>query len=340
MKIKGVCYDVGRVIGGENQHPDFDERTTRKELEVIRRDLHCNTVRVCGQDVERVITTGRLALDLGLDVWLSPDLWGHERPEVLDYLAVAARAAEELRRRASGEVVLSVASEATLFIPGILSGAGTIPDLIRNPLRLAAAMLRLKTGGHNRRLNAFLAEASATARAEFHGSITYASVPIEQVDWSLFDIVSVDYYRGKQNRTTYAQGLSRYLAIGKPVVVTEVGCCTYLGAEDKGGRGFLIIDRRHPDQIKPGYIRDEDLQAREIADMLGILDRAGIDGAFVLGFASPTLVHRSDPLHDFDTASYSLVKTLPPGAHGTSYPDMPWEPKRAFHAVANLYDNG
>lgn len=336
MKIKGVCYDVGRVVGGEDARPEFDEGTTRRELEIIRRDLHCNTVRICGQDVERLITAGRLALDLGLDVWLSPELWGHELPEALEYLAGAARRAEELRRYAEGRVVLSVASEATLFMPGILSGGGTIPDLIRNPLRLAAAMIRLKTGRHNIRLGAFLAQASAVARAAFHGPITYASVPIERVDWSLFDIVSVDAYRGKQNRATYAHGLTRYRNVGKPVVVTEVGCATYQGAEDKGGRGFLIVDRRNPDQIKPGYSRDEGLQAREVTDMLEELDRAGVDGAFVFGFVSPNLVHQADPLRDFDMASYSLVKSLPPGAHGTTYPDMPWEPKQAFHAVATL----
>ena len=223
-------------------------------------------------------------------------------------------------------------------MPGILSG-GTIPDLIHNPLRLAATMLRLKTGAHNKALNRFLTKAASVARASFHGPITYASVPIEAVDWTQFDIVSVDYYRGKQNRATYGSGLNRYLAFGKPVVVTEVGCCTYRGAEDKGGRGFLIIDRRRPDQIKPGHVRDEDLQAREVTDMLTILDNAGVDGAFVLGFASPTLIHHADPLHDFDMASYSLVKALPDATHGATYPDMPWEPKQSFRAVAAIYNS-
>lgn len=337
MKLKGVCYDVGRVIGGENQHPEFDEQSVRRELGIIRSDLHCNTVRICGQDIERVMTAGRIALDLGLDVWLSPELWGHALPEALGHLSDAARAAEDLRRTATGNVVLSVASEATLFMPGILSSGGTIPDLIRHPLRLAAAMLRLRTGGHNKRLNAFLVEAATVARGGFRGPITYASVPIERVDWSSFDIVSVDYYRGKQNRATYAEGIDRYLALGKPVVVTELGCCTYRGAEDKGGRGFLIVDRRHPDRITPGYVRDEGLQARELTDMLSILDHAGVDGAFVLGFASPTLIHRDDPLHDFDMASYSLVKTLPTDVRSRSYPDMRWEPKQAFHAVSAQY---
>jgi hypothetical protein len=32
----------------------------------------------------------------------------------------------------------------------------------------------------------------------------------------------------------------------------------------------------------------------------------------------------------------SLVKTYANG-HGTTYPDLAWEPKRAFHAVADFY---
>jgi len=32
----------------------------------------------------------------------------------------------------------------------------------------------------------------------------------------------------------------------------------------------------------------------------------------------------------------ALVKTNS-GGHGTTYPDMPWEPKEAFRAVADYY---
>jgi hypothetical protein len=32
----------------------------------------------------------------------------------------------------------------------------------------------------------------------------------------------------------------------------------------------------------------------------------------------------------------SLVKTYARG-HGTTYPDLPWEPKEAFHVVADFY---
>jgi hypothetical protein len=199
-------------------------------------------------------------------------------------------------------------------------------------------MLKLKLlRTHNRPLNAFLKRAVAEVRTVFHGPVTYASAPIEEVDWSLFDYVGLDYYRGKQNRTTYGERLKRHFAHDKPVVITEVGCCTYQGAEDKGARGFMIVDPQHPDRLRSGYVRDEALQAREVADMLDIVDSAGAEGAFVFTFATPTLHYDANPLHDLDMANYALVKSYSGGAHGTTYPDMPWEPKAAFRAVADYY---
>lgn len=116
MNRKGVCYDVGRVIAGENQRPDFDERIVRRELQIIRDDLHCTAVRICGQDVARVIAAAEMALSAGLEAWLSPELWEHDRAQVVDYLAGAARAAESVRQRWPGRVVLSVGSELTMFM--------------------------------------------------------------------------------------------------------------------------------------------------------------------------------------------------------------------------------
>jgi hypothetical protein len=45
------------------------------------------------------------------------------------------------------------------------------------------------------RLNAFLAEASSAVRKQFGGAVTYASAPWEDIDWTPFDVVSVDAYR-------------------------------------------------------------------------------------------------------------------------------------------------
>ena len=114
MKRRGVCYDVGRVMWGQNWRPDLSSDELNRELEIIKEDLHCNAVRICGQDIDRLATAAEQALDLGFEVWLSPELWDRSPEETLDYIAGAAERAEELRRRRQRELVLSVGSELTL----------------------------------------------------------------------------------------------------------------------------------------------------------------------------------------------------------------------------------
>ena len=119
-------------------------------------------------------------------------------------------------------------------------------------------------------------------------------------------------------------------------------------------------------------VRDEGLQAREIAEQLAILDMSGVEGAFVFTFAVPNSPYNPDPRFDSDMANYGLVKSYPEretfeelarqavghgkemfgvelpqeklskfaediGKHGDTYPDMTWEPKKSFMAVADYY---
>ena len=205
------------------------------------------------------------------------------------------------------------------------------------------------------RLNDYLGRAAGVAKSVFAGPITYASLPVELVDWTPFDLVGVDLYRDATNRDRFAAIASRFCAMGKPMVATETGCCTYRGAEDAGGSGYDIIshrDARRP-QVASGYMRDETAQAAEVADLLTVFDAAGADGVFVQTFVQPLNASNADPRFDFDTASYSLVRifgtrvgdltTVFPDvpwdmtSTGTTYPDMPWEPKEAFQAVASYY---
>ena len=100
MDIKGVCYDTGRAYGGGFvTRRVFDPAMTRRELQIIRDDLHCNAVRFQGTDIGRLMTAATDALKLGgLQVWLSPELFKKSREATLAYLVQAAAAAEPLRR--------------------------------------------------------------------------------------------------------------------------------------------------------------------------------------------------------------------------------------------------
>jgi hypothetical protein len=132
MNRKGVVYETGRIVDGRSWRPEFDPAETRRELAIIRNDLHCNAVKITGDDIGRVTAVAADALEQGLEPWLSPDVWDQDADAALDYVAEAARSAGELHRQWPGRVVLVVASELTLFTRGIIEGS-TVIERAKNP---------------------------------------------------------------------------------------------------------------------------------------------------------------------------------------------------------------
>ncbi|HEY3422213.1 MAG TPA: hypothetical protein VGK13_03565 [Methanocellaceae archaeon] len=335
MERKGVNYDVGIEFSSYYlSRPVFDAVTAHRELEIIKNDLHCNAVRISGTDPGRLMVAAEDALEQGLEVWLSPHLPDKSEQETLNHMITCATMAEELRQRWP-DLVFILGCELTLFMQGILEGDDFFarmnnPGLIEN----------IKTGMPGKKLNVFLTNASEAIRKVFHGKVTYASAPLEfTVDWSLFDFVCIDHYRETRIKDSYAERLKPYFMHDKPVIVTEVGCCTYQGADQAGARGFMIVEMTDQGRLNGDYVRDEGTQARELTDLLAILDGAGVNGVFVFTFVAPALAYNANPRYDLDMASFSLVKSYADG-HGTTYPDMPWEPKESFKAVADYYANG
>jgi hypothetical protein len=387
MNRKGVCYDVGRVLMGGNWRPKFDPKEVHRELAILKGDLHCNAVRIQGLDIDRLVAASEAAMSQGLEVWFSPEMWDRSQGETLEYVAKAAEKAESLRQKWPGKLVFSVGSELTLFSQGMVEGESVFDRMSR-----PSFWGDMKAGKHNGPLNAYLANLNEATRNVFHGPVTYFSVPLETVNWRLFDFVGVDHYRDARFKDAYGQMVSKYNSYGKPVVIGEFGCCTFKGADLLGGNGFMItfgmmegllgakaqipkmfMDLAHvPPRIDGHYIRDEGLQASELVDQLGVLDKAGVEGAFVFNFITPNSPYRVDPMFDTDMASFSLVKSYaeaetaseftrqmviqaktllgvdldphilngfsgPMGEHGVTYPDLPWEPKASFRAVARYY---
>ena len=340
MRRKGVCYDVGRVMMGRNWRPDFDSKVARRELEIIKTDLHCNAIRLQGLDLERLRIAAEHALQLGLEVWVSPEMWDREQSETLAHVEKGARMAEELRRRWPDRVVFSVGSEVTLFTQGFLPGNNVLERLAH-----PSFMETLRSGRHNAALNSFLAKANASVRAVFRGPVTYASVGLETVDWTPFDFVGVDLYRDKRTREIYPALLKRYLRLGKPLANMEFGCCTFKGADDLGGRGWDVVDwGKSPPELKGDYVYDQATQAREDVELLRLNDEAGVDATFVFTFVDAATADTAAEMElvkalrfDMDIVRYSLVKSFLDGGHGTTYPDMTWEPKESFRAVSQYY---
>jgi hypothetical protein len=348
VRRKGVCYDVGRELEGRSWRPDFRPEEVRRELGIIAGDLHCTAVRICSADLPRLGWAAQAALELGLEVWLSPELWDRDAEDTLAHLVSAAGVAEELRHAYPGRVLLSVGSELCLFMCGIIPG-DTVPERIGLP-DLGTFLLAAAT---QQRLNEYLARAAAAVRPVFGGQITYCALPAEQVDWTGFDVAAVDMYRDKLTRPRFGRAVQvfRNKAGGRPLVIGEFGCCTYQGAADRGGSGFDITDHSGDQpHIDGDYVRDEAEQAREITECLDIFEAGAADTAFVQTFVQPLSPWNPAPRFDFDLASYSLVRSFASRLgelarefpkvpwdttqHGTTYPDMPWEPKESFRAVA------
>jgi hypothetical protein len=331
MRLRGINYDVGTRYGQIMTRPEFDRAAARRDLGVIKNDLHCNAVRISGEDPGRLTAAARDALQQGLEVWLSPLLHDKDEQDTLKATVACAAAAEELRQRWP-RLVFVLGCELTIFMPGLLAaGAGSVLDRLATP----GFREQLRAGQHNKPLNDFLARANAAVRAVFRGQVTYASAPVEAVDWALFDFVCLDYYPAQADPLAQQP----YFAHGKPVVITETGCCTYQGAEDKGGMGWSVIDQRSIPvrELDGDYTRDEHLQARTLTASLARLDSAGVDGCFVYTFIIPALTHSEDPRKDLDMASYGLVKSLAGRGQGTTGPGVPWEPKESFTAVAGYF---
>ncbi len=350
-----------------NWRPDFDLATVRRELEIIEEDLHCNAIRITGQDIGRLTASARAALERGLEVWFTPTLWDKGQGETLALIVKAAGEAEKLSQEYPDKVVFVVGGEFTLFVNGIVEGSNVVERMAAISRKFGRvgqgaqqtadpteAIARLKSAGHNQSLGSFLGSVAASVRPAFHGKIAYASIVWESVDWSLFDFVGLDHYRAARVKDRYADLLKPAFETGKPVVITEFGVQTYEGAEVNGaGLGGNIIDYRsqffhrrlpllgrliRPKLVSGKHVRDEGLQARELVDQLTILDNAGVYGAFVSSFVEQTKPYDDDPRYDLDMGSMSLVKYYEGGKRrGTTYPDLPWEPKESFRAVADYF---
>ncbi|MEV5576446.1 hypothetical protein AB0L06_41000 [Spirillospora sp. NPDC052269] len=336
MRAKGISYDTGFVRDGATSRERFDPEVVGRELRIIRDDLHCNAVRVMGGDPERIELAATHAADLGLEVWFSPYPLELAAEEMLSLFADCAERAERLRRRGA-EVVFVVGAELSLMNPGFLPG-DSVDERVAS-LR-GSDRVRERIGEVGVRVNEFLGKAVPLVRERFGGKVTYASVPLERVDWALFDFMSVDLYRSAEIADQFADGVRGLVAQGKPVAITEFGAAGYQGAGDRGALGLEIVEYGEdgPVRLNGEYVRDEAGQAAYVRELLEAFEAGGVDSTFVFTFALHDHVHRPDgPVHeDLDLASYGVVKVYEDRL-GATYPDMPWEPKAAFTALAEFY---
>lgn len=331
MRGKGINYDTGFSPGGRSSRENFDAEVVRTEMRVIARELRCTAVRISGGEPARLSTAAELAAAEGLEVWFAPFPCELDTGQLAPLLAECADRAEHLRRTGAN-VVLVTGCELTLFAAGFLPG-GTVYERIQG-LQSGSRELYAAFAALPGKLNGFLAAIAEAARSRFAGPLTYASGMWEPVDWAPFDIAAADAYRDSSNAGAFRSELRKQLQHGKPLAVTEFGCCGYSGAGDRGGMGWAIIDvSTDPPRLDGDYVRDEAEQVRYLEELNAIFAEEGVDLAFWFTFAGYPLAHDADARRDLDMASYGVVKMLP-GGPGTGYHGLGWEPKLAFAALA------
>lgn len=304
----------------------------RGEIAAIRDRLRANWVSVCGSDVGRLRETAEEALRIGLKVSVQPRAFDQPQSAGLEQLRRVARDAERLRAKYGPEVILVIGCEFMLFTPGIVPGADffeRVEYLTKGEFDMAELQ---------RKLSVYVAKAVKVARSNFKGRITYgAASDLEEIDWSLFDIVGLDYYSYHADRAGHTKELAPFRRWKKPIMILEFGCCTFTGAPELGGMGWEIVDFTvDPVQIKPGYFRDEQEQADHLRTMLEVFTAEGFLGASPYTFISPDAPHREERKYDEDIAAFSLCKVT---RQTSSDPASKyrWEPKKSFHAVSRFY---
>jgi hypothetical protein len=321
LVLRGVDYDTERTV--------WEPAFVRREVAAIRHDLHANAVLLLGSDLDRLVESATAAAEEGLHVWFEPRRFDADAADTLAFVLEVARAAEALRAE-HPDVGLSLGVELTIFMDGLVPGA----DWAERGAALGVAPAEEWNGG----LNRFLADALAAVRPVFGGTVTYSSGPWEDVDWSGIDVLGIDLYRDADNAATYAEDVRRLHRHGKPVVVTEFGCCSYRGAEDRGGMGFDVVDwEADPPVIAEGTVRDEHVQARYLEELLDVFEAEGVHGAFVYDFIEPDNPRSPDPRYDYDMAGFAITTCYPSGSERAYDRTGHFDRKVAFDALARRY---
>ncbi|MEO7046612.1 MAG: hypothetical protein ABI091_15010, partial [Ferruginibacter sp.] len=198
MKNKGINYDIGtEYIPGALTRTGLSRGVIEFDLTAIKDELFCNSVRIYGKEKDDLILAAEIALEIGLNVWLSPRLINNDSQTTLLYLKEISVDFEILRMKyPTKELVLIIGAEISIDMKDFVTGE-TIYERIDNllkPIFFLKNFIGIKPS-FQKLFEKFLNDAVTTVKKYFKGKITYASASWESVDWSIFDIVSINLYK-------------------------------------------------------------------------------------------------------------------------------------------------
>lgn len=325
----GINYDVGTELSrGYLSRPFRHEEFYESELTTIRDELHADSVGIFGSDPDQLISALTIAADLDFDIRVQTRLNFISPGDMVDRLRMVAEEAERVRQ--SGiPIVLDVGCEYMMFADGPIEG----DDFFDKMEQIASGQLDWdEVVSRLFRITNGLAN---TAREVFEGPITYSDTPMEPAFWEPFDIISIDHYLGEESESTYLNTLNSMAEHGKPLWVNEFGSTANAGAPEGGGMAWNIVDYEAvPPQILEGVVRDEEKQAINITDSLSLINQSPVERAYLYEFITTSSPRNDDPRFDMDLTGYGIVSVWDRG-HDQPYERTGyWEPKQAFHAVA------
>ncbi len=259
LSIKGINYDIGtRYTPPFITRAELNRPMIKQEMLIIKNQLGCNALRIYGEKFDYLEFSSEAALSYGFKVWLSPRFIDRTPSTTKGLIMQAAVIAQKIWEMDKGTVFI-IGNEFTLDMKGFIDG-NTYQQRGEN---LTFAIAKSLLIDYNKQLNLFLSEVVLEVRKIFKGKITYAAGFWENIDWSIFDIVSVNKYRMFFNKPFYERQIKNLKQFGKPVAITEFGCASYKGAEKWGGASYNIVEwhqNKRP-EIKGKHIRDENTQA-------------------------------------------------------------------------------
>lgn len=337
VPVRGINYSVGiRYVSGGHEpiRPNLQEMRT--DLKAIQQELHCNAIRIYGDELDRIVECTQIAFNLGLEVWASPRKIDLEMSDTVEYIRSCAQELQQVNSP-DRKLTLVVGCEFTIDLRGLVPGR-SIYDRLRtifNPLSFVKNAFGVRPG-YNEKLGRLLTDTVRSAREVFSGAITYAAGMWEEISPSLFDVLSVNYYRDHRNERSYVSSVQKLTSGPKPVAITEFGCGAFQGAERLGAGSYRIVSRKGDRAVIPNqYKRDEGVQARYLHDLLAVFAQQGVYAAFPFEFIDRNSLHSEDPARDLDMASFGVVKMVEDSKAGSR---STWVPKKAFHTLASMYD--
>ena len=148
--------------------------------------------------------------------------------------------------------------------------------------------------------------------------------------WSHFDLVGVDLYRDALTRRHIGRTYG-------PASPRQAGCHhrvrLLLLCRRRRSRRRRLHDRRlvRTEPVRTGNpVRDEQVQADYLDDLLDIFETERVHGAFVWNFIEPDSPYSPDPRHDLDMAGFAIVRC------DADYTTGRWTPKQASTPSPNV----